>query len=158
MNNEQKVEHELFDVSILLKGAHALVEILGGIFAYFISSDFILRFVVKITQGELLEDPNDFFTKHLLDFANSFSLGTKQFVAFYLFSHGIINFVLVLGLFRKKMWAYHSSFFIFTIFVIYQIYRYTYHPSIFMILLTLLDLITIWLVYREYMRLKAKLS
>jgi uncharacterized membrane protein len=153
MENRWKIEHELFDIDIFLKGAHALIEIIGGIFTFLISPDFILRFVTKITQGELLEDPNDFFTRYLLHFAQNFSVSTKQFVALYLLFHGVVNLVLVVGLFRKKMWAYHASFVVLALFALYQVYRYIYHPSISMIILTIFDLITIWLIWREYRRL-----
>lgn len=151
---EEKIEHEFFDVSILLKGIHALIEIIGSLFAFLISPDFILRFVTKITQGELLEDPNDSFTRYLLNLAHSISIGTEQFIAFYLLFHGGINLILVIGLFKKKIWAYYASFFVLTIFVIYQMYRYIHHPSPFMIILTIFDLITIWLIWKEYERIK----
>lgn len=154
MNSEEKIEHELFDVSILLKGIHALVEIVGGMLAYFISSDAVLRFAVKITQGELLEDPNDYFTKYFLELTRSVLVGAKQFVVFYLLSHGIINLLLVVGLFRKRLWAYHASFVVFTLFATYQMYRYFLHPSIFMVLLTLFDIVAVWLIWREYLRIK----
>ena len=157
MNNEEKIEHELFDISILLKGMHALTEIVGGVFTFVISSDFILHFVVKITQGELLEDPNDSFTRYLLNLASGISVDTKQFIAFYLISHGIINLVLVIGLFKKKIRAYHASFFVLTVFAFYQMYRYIYHPSLFMIILTIFDLVTIWLIWKEYTRIKNRL-
>ncbi len=151
---EQKIEHELFDIGILLKGIHAVIEIAGGIFTFLISPDFVLRFVTKITQGELLENPNDSFTQYILSFAHSISVGAKQFIAFYLLSHGIINLVLVIGLFKKKIWAYHASFVVLTIFALYQMYRYIYHPSIWMIILTIFDFVVIWLIWREYKRVK----
>ena len=118
MEKEEEVLHELFDVGLLLRGIHAALEIITGLFAMFISPHFILRIVTKITQGELVEDPRDHFTEWLINLAHSFGGGTKQFVAFYLLSHGIINIVLVLGLFKKKMWAYHISFVVLTVFAI----------------------------------------
>ena len=154
MVNEEKTLHELFDISILLKGIHAVIEIVGGVFAFLVSPDSILHFVVKITQGELLEDPNDTLTNYFLNLARNFSLDTKQFVASYLFFHGIINLVLVIGLFKKKIWAYHASFFVLTIFIFYQVYRYIYDPSIFMIALSVFDIVVIWLIGKEYKRIQ----
>ncbi|MDE2399673.1 MAG: DUF2127 domain-containing protein [Patescibacteria group bacterium] len=154
--SEQKIEHELFDIGILLKGIHALIEIIGGAFTFLISPHFVLRIVTKITQGELFEDPNDFLTRYFVDFAHSISVGTKQFIAFYLLSHGITNLILVIGLFKKKIWAYHASFVVLTLFALYQIYRYIYHPSIWMIILTIFDFIVLWLIWREYERIKGK--
>lgn len=157
MGNKEKIEHRLFNIDIFLKGTHALIEIIGGVLTFLISPDFILRFVTKITQGELLEDPNDFFTRYLINFAQNFSIGTKQFVALYLLFHGIVNLVIVIGLFKRKKWAYHISFVALTLFVFYQIYRYAYHPGVSMIILTIFDLITIWLIWREYRKVKTML-
>lgn len=154
MGNKDKIEHDLFDVGILLKGAHAIIEIFGGVFTFLVSPGLILRFVTKIARGELLEDPNDSFTRYLLHLAYGISIGTKQFVAFYLLSHGIINLILVIGLLKKKIWAYHASFVVLALFAVYQMYRYIYHPSIWMIILTIFDLVTIWLIWREYLRIK----
>lgn len=158
MKNEEKIEHELFDAGILLKAVHALVEIIGGILAFLITPNFFLRLINSITFGELTEKPIDSFTQYLLTLTHSFLGGTKQFVAFYLLSHGIINLILVVGLFRKKIWAYHASFIVLAIFVLYQMYRYIYHHSLLLIILTIFDLIVIWLIWREYKRIKNHLN
>jgi uncharacterized membrane protein len=151
---EEKIEHDLFDVGILLKGIHAVIEIIGGVFTFLVSPDLIFLIVNKITVGELTEDPADRFTQYLLNIAHSFSVGTKQFIAFYLLSHGIVNLILVIGLFKKKIWAYHASFVALTIFALYQLYRYMYGPSVWLIVLTVFDFVVIWLIWREYKRIK----
>ena len=154
MENTEETLHELFDVTIILKGLHALVEIISGTSIFLISSSFIFKFVNIISFGELTENPVDSVSRYLLYITSSFSGGTKQFIAFYLLSHGIINLILIVGLFRKKIWAYHASFVVLTIFTLYQIYRYIYSPSILLIALTILDIVTIWLIWREYLRIK----
>ncbi len=154
MPNEEKIEHELFDITLLLKGIHALIEIVGGISTFLISPGFIFKLVNIISLGELTEDPLDSFARFLLKSAHSFSGGTKQFVAFYLLSHGIINLILVIGLFKKKIWAYHFSFPVLAIFALYQMYRYIYHHSLWLIILTVIDFVVIWLIWKEYLRIK----
>jgi len=81
MKTEEKIEHELFDISIVLKGIHALVETVSGILIYLVSSSFIFRFVNIISFGELTENPIDSFSQYLLNLTHSFSGGTKEFVA-----------------------------------------------------------------------------
>jgi uncharacterized membrane protein len=73
--NERRI-HQIFEISILLKGAHALIECIGGIALYLIGTDTIVTLVNKITQEELIEDPKDFVASHLLSFAQNFSLGS----------------------------------------------------------------------------------
>lgn len=150
---EEKTLHELFDIGIGLKGLHAITEIIGGVFATLVSSEYLLKTVAHFTQGELAEDPNDFFTQYLLVLAHDISIDTKQFIAFYLLSHGVVNLVLVVGLFRKKMWAYHASFVVLGLFILYQLYRYFSNPSLWLVLLSLFDFVILWLVWKEYERL-----
>src|ERR1700690_1078218 len=103
--NERRI-HQIFEFSILLKGAHALIECIGGLALAIVSTSTIVGWINALTQDELIEDPNDFVATHLLNLANNFSLSTQQFYAFYLLSHGIIKVFLVIGLLRNKLWAY----------------------------------------------------
>jgi uncharacterized membrane protein len=154
METEEKTLHQLFDVSILIKSALAFLETIGGISVFIISSNFIFKFVNIISFGELTETPIDSLSQYLLNLTHSFSGGTKEFVALYLLFHGIINLIIITGLFKKKIFAYHTSFIVFVIFAFYEIYRYLHHPSIFLIILVIFDSITVWLTWKEYERLK----
>ncbi|TPM84786.1 DUF2127 domain-containing protein [Mesorhizobium sp. B2-3-3] len=147
--NEQRV-HQIFEVSLLLKGAHALVECIGGLLLALVSTSTIVALVNKLTQEELTEDPNDFIASHLMHAASHFSVGTQHFYAFYLLSHGLIKIALVVGLLRGKLWAYPASLVALLLFIVYQLYRFSYTHSAGLIVLTLFDLIVIWLIWHEY--------
>ena len=54
--NERRV-HRIFEISILLKGAHALIECVGGLVLIFVSTSAITSLVNTLTQEELIEDP-----------------------------------------------------------------------------------------------------
>src|SRR5215471_7716692 len=58
--NERTPHSPDFVISVLLKGVHALIECLGGIALYLVSTDTIVRLVNRATQDEIREDPNDF--------------------------------------------------------------------------------------------------
>lgn len=103
--NENRI-HRIFSVSLILKGAHALIECIGGLALAFGDKSTILALVNTLTQEELVEDPKDFIATHLLTFATHFSVSSQHFYAFYLLSHGIIKVFLVIGLLRNKLWAY----------------------------------------------------
>jgi uncharacterized membrane protein len=92
-----------FRVSLFIKGVFALLEIAGGVLAYFISQKFLISFITTITQDELVEDPNDFVANHLLHLAQQFSISTQYFTAFYLLSHGVLKLFLIAGLLREVM-------------------------------------------------------
>ena len=63
--NERRV-HQIFEISVLLKGAHALIECIGGLVLAFVSTSTITSLINALTQEELIEDPNDFVAAHLL--------------------------------------------------------------------------------------------
>lgn len=149
MVSEKRI-HQFFVLSVLLKGAHALVECAGGLLLATISTETIARLVNTLTQDELVEDPTDLIATHLRAFAAHFSVASKEFYAFYLLAHGVVKVFLVWGLLRSKLWAYPISLIVLGVFVGYQIYRYfhTYSPGL--VALTLLDLTVMWLVWHEY--------
>ena len=82
--------HRMYEISILLKGAHALIECVGGLVLIFVSTSAIASLVNTLTQEELIEDPNDFVAGHLLSLTQYFTVSTQRFYAFYLHSHGVI--------------------------------------------------------------------
>lgn len=148
----------LFEGSVILKGIHAIIEIVGGFFILLISHNFIIQTVLKITGGELSEDPTDFVSNYLIHAAQNFSINSKYFLAFYLLSHGIIKAILVIALLKKKLWAYPTSIFVFSAFIVYQIIRYTHTHSIWLIVFTVFDIFVIWLIFHEYKIQKIKIK
>ena len=58
--------HRLFEVTLLLKAVHSLMEIVSGAFLSAMSTDTVLRIAKFVTQGELLADPNDLIANYLL--------------------------------------------------------------------------------------------
>ena len=146
--------HQIFRVSVILKGLHALVEIAGGVFFYVVSAQWVLHWVNYMTQSELVEDPRDFVATHLLAAAQGLTGSAQSFYAFYLVSHGLIKIVLVAGLLREKLIAYPLSLVVLVGFIAYQLYRYSYTHSAGLILLTVFDLFVILLVWHEWRLLR----
>ena len=154
--NEHRV-HQIFRVSVLLKGAHALIECLGGTLLALVSTTSIVNFVNTITLNELIRDPNDFLATHLLALARDFSVQTQHFYAFYLLSHGLVKLLLVVGLLREKLWSYPASLIVLALFVVYQIYRFSYTRGFGLIVLTIFDLIVMGLIWHEYNLMRREL-
>jgi uncharacterized membrane protein len=150
MLTSEKNIHRLFEVSVILKGLHAAVECIGGLILAFVSTGSIVGLVRWMTQSELIEDPHDFIASHLLIWAQGFSVGTKTFYAFYLLSHGLVKLLLVAGLLKEKLWAYPASLVVMGLFIAYQLYRYSYTHSLFLIVLTVFDIVVIALIWHEY--------
>jgi uncharacterized membrane protein len=147
--NERRI-HQIFEISVLLKGTHALIECIGGLVLAFVSTSAIASLVNALTQEELIEDPNDFVATHLLSLAQNFSVSTQHFYAFYLLSHGLIKVFLVVGLLRNKLWAYPVSLVVLGLFIVYQLYRFLYTHGFGLIVLTVFDVVVMGLIWHEY--------
>src|SRR6266853_6375619 len=155
--NEQRI-HQIFEISVLLKGAHALIECVGGIVLALVSTSAITGLVNALTQEELIEDPNDFVAKHLLSLAQNFTVSTQHFYAFYLLSHGVVKAFLVIGLLRNKLWAYPTSLVVLTLFIVYQLYRFSYTHGFGLIVLTVFDVFVMGLIWHEYRLVRSHLA
>ena len=147
---EEKNVRRAFEVSLVLKGIFGALEIIGGVLTYFVSQHFLLNLILAITKQEPIEDPNDAVARYLIQFAQSFSVSSQLFTSFYLLSHGILKVFLIAGLMRRKLSYYPISIFIFTLFIFYQLYRYSFTHSIWLLVITFLDVVVIWLTWREY--------
>lgn len=66
--------HQLFEVSVLLKGAHAAMESVGGMALAITNNAWIRHLVARWTLNELIEDPRDLIANHLLAWAQGFSM------------------------------------------------------------------------------------
>jgi len=154
INAKNNVIHKSFEIGILLKGIDGVLEILGGIILIFLNPVRLNKLTVLLTQHQLWEDPKDIIISFMIKLSSNFSVSTQYFAIFYLISHGIIKFILVILLWKKKTWAYPLTIVSLILFIIYQIYRYTIHHSLWLITLTIFDIIMIFLTFIEYKRMK----
>jgi uncharacterized membrane protein len=135
--------HQIFITSVLFKGAHALIEIAGGLALYLFSADAIARWLDEIDRHSWI--------------ARYFPLSEQHFYAFYLLGHGLLKSIVVIGLLRERLWAYPASFAVFGAFIAYQLYRYSFTHEIALILLSIFDLFVIALAVHEYRLLRKHL-
>jgi uncharacterized membrane protein len=139
-----------FEVSILLKGLDGVLELIGGLLLLFVTPEDLNRFVVRLTQHELSQDPNDYFANRLLHFGSTLTPSTVRFAALYLLLHGIVKVVLVVALLRNKLWAYPWLIAFLIAFIVYQLYRIALMPSTWLVLLTIFDVFVVALTWREW--------
>jgi uncharacterized membrane protein len=154
---EERRIYQIFELSVVLKGAHAAVECLSAAALVLTSNAAILRLVTRLTQHELIENPHDFIANHLVSWAQGFSVQTQHFYALYLLSHGAVKLALVAGLLQRKLWAYPASIAALGLFISYQIYRYSQTHGNGLVVLTILDIVVMALVWHEYRLLRRHL-
>jgi uncharacterized membrane protein len=159
-NTSQQIERpdltdKAFRIGLFLKGFDGLLECIGGICLLLINQEQINRWAGYLTQGELSRDPHDFIASHILKTAHELTGASLIFGAVYLLSHGIIKLVLVIEVLRNHLWAYIALIVVTSLFVVYQIYRLVINGfSWGMFLLTIFDLVIIYLTQKEYVRHK----
>lgn len=157
-NIEEHYVHLAFQVSLWFKAIFALVEIAGGIAAFFVTREFLVEMAKLVTQGELIEDPHDFVANYLLHTVQHLSISTQHFTSYYLFSHGAIKLWVIVGLLRERLWYYPTALIVFALFILYQIYRFYFTHSPWLLMLTVVDVVVIALTWHEYQFLRRTLQ
>ena len=142
--------HLLFEASLILKAIFAALEIIGGVVAYFVSQQAIVSLVTLITADELAEDPRDHIANYLLHSAQTISVSAEHFAALYLLGHGVLKLWVIAGLLREKFWYYPAALVVFGLFIVYQLYRFSFTHSVWLLLITLLDLVVMYLTWHEW--------
>ena len=154
MNRKDNIIHKTFEVNLILKAIHAIMEIIAGFLLIFITPDRLNNFIGAFSREEISRAPIDIVMDLLVKAGSNFSVSTQQFGIFYLLSHGIVKLTIVYLLFKEKIWAYPALIVMLIAFIITQIHRFFLHHSIFMIIFTIWDIAIIYLTYKEYKRLK----
>jgi uncharacterized membrane protein len=149
--NFAKRIHEFFEIGVILKGLNALIEFVFGVLLLFVNVSAIVQ---SLVADELIEDPNDFLARHLHPLVSQFTPQAQFYSAIYLISHGVIKGALVFGLLKGYAWAYPASLAVLSLFVVYQSIQILMAFSVGMILLTIFDLVVMWLIWEEYRRVQ----
>jgi uncharacterized membrane protein len=140
----------VFRLSLFLKAAHSVLELFGGLALYAVSNDVILRLTRAITSHELLEDPNDIVANFLLRSAETFSIDQKSAASIYLLSHGAVKLFLVIMVLKDHPWAYPVFMLALALLISYQSYQLTLGISVWLAVLTVFDIVVLWLTWHEY--------
>lgn len=148
--------HRVFEVALILKAFHSILEILASILVGLISTDTVLQLAKWVTQSELLEDPNDLIAGYILKVARDFSLGGRSGVVAFLASHGIVKLTLVLSILKGWQWAYPAFMLALAGLIGFQSFQLSYHFSFGLAALTLFDVLILFLTWHEYRLVRAK--
>ena len=111
---------------------------------------------MPIIHDEIQEDPHDVIANYFLHLAQAFGGSSQSFVALYLLIHCVINALIVIALWKEKLWAYPVSFAALGAFILYQLYLLAFGFSLWLVLFTLLDILIVFLVWHEYGVLKKR--
>ena len=158
MRLKEKYWHEFFIISMCIKTLTGLVETASGFLLVYLSPVVLTNILNRISRGEQLEDPKDFFLAYAHQYLQHLTAGTKDFAGLYILAHGIINLLLVLGLIKEKTWAYLVAIGVLCSFMLYQIFRIAMNHSLLLSALTIFDAFFVIIIWHEYNYLTRKLK
>ena len=145
----------VFEGGILLKGLSGALEFFGGLLVLLVGPSSIHNFLSFITQREIIEDPNDIVANFLLQSTAHIGTGGKAFIVVYLWIHASIKLIAVIGIIKNQLWAYPFSLITLGLLMLYQVYVIVFvQASAGIILLTVFDVFILWLIGREYTKVK----
>jgi uncharacterized membrane protein len=150
---KSRIAHLLFSISVIGKGLDGVLEVAGGVLLFFVPPTRIHSTLRVLTQHELSEDPRDLIAGYLLNSTRHLTVAVTTFAALYLLWHGIVKIGLVAALLLKRRWAYPAAIAAFSLFLAYQLYRYSHSHAPELLVLSIVDVIVIYLTWLEYKRL-----
>src|SRR3989344_3386375 len=149
--------YRFFEISVLLKGANAILEIAGGILAFVVSPAAVQSITAYFTNAELGQNPDDVIATQLVGWANAYATASHQeFIALYLLTLGIIKIVLVVALLRGFAWAFPTALAVFGLLALYQLYLLLWHYTLGLLVLTVFDLVVIYFIRRQWQVVKKR--
>lgn len=149
--------HQFFIIGILIKGIDAVIETIGGLILLFTKPGTILRLFLQIPISighrsyPLYIKTVEFLTNHL-------TVSLKTFISAYLIVSGLLKIALIFCLLKKKLWAYPLSIAFFFALITYQFYKFSLNHSVPLLCLTLLDIVIVVFIWKEYQNMKKVLK
>ncbi len=151
----QTLLDKTYEIGIILKGIDGVLELIGGILVLVLSPGTILSITNFFTQETLEKNPHNFFANHIDKVGHHLASGQTTFAALFLLTHGLVKVVLVTCLLLNKLWAYPWALGVLGLFLVYQVYLLITRPTFGMAFLTVIDAVIIWLVYREWQKVRS---
>ncbi|MDQ1608490.1 MAG: hypothetical protein QOE16_1222 [Microbacteriaceae bacterium] len=153
---ERRRQLELvYRVGVIVKGLDGVIELVGGLLLWLAPG--LLRAVLVPLSGTVAGDHpiRNFVAYWAGHFGQELAAGSSTFVVFFLLAHGIVKVVLVYCLLREYHWVYPYALAVLGLFAAYQVFVLVGALTVGMALLTALDFLIIWLVWREWRVLRS---
>ena len=145
----RRIVHRFFELGILVKGVDGGLELVGGLLLVFLPPAAINRVLLFFVQGELKEDPADLVANLLVHTTRS-AIEAKIPASMFLIVHGVVKLGLVGGLATNRLWSYPAAIVVFAGLTMYQIYQLNQQYSLFLGVVTVLDVVVVVLVIVEF--------
>lgn len=145
----------VFDVGVIIKGFDGAVELIVGLLLLLAphAIDAVLDWIAGRAQAEPSRVGE--FVATVVGHADAqLAGGGTGFLIAFLLAHGVIKLALVYALLRRIIKAYPWAIGILITFLAYQLFVLVTSPSLGQVLFSVLDVVIIVLVWREYRELR----
>jgi hypothetical protein len=149
---------KIFEAGIILKGINGTLELLAGLLLFFLTPERLQHFIQFVTQLNVNHEKQSKVITLFLHSVDHLGTGNRIFLIAYFWSHAAVKLTAVIGILTNKLWAYPFSLITLGILTLFQVGSIIHKASIGMILLTILDAFILWLIWREYGKVKIKLD
>lgn len=143
----------VYEIGIVIKGVDGALELLGALLLAVVPGRVIEHVTWVFTHSELASEPHSLIATHIQRAGHDLAQGSV-FAVLFLATHGAVKVALVVALLRQKHWAYPWALAALGLFLAYQVYLLVTKPTFGMAFLTGLDTVIIWLVWREWGKLR----
>ena len=149
---------KVFEVGIIIKGINGILETLAGLLLLFLTPQRLQHFIEFVTQLNVNNEKQSKIITMFLHSVDHLGTGNRIFLIAYFWSHAAVKLTAVIGILTNKLWAYPFSLITLGVLTLFQFGSIIHKASIGMILLTIFDLFILWLIWREYGKVKIKLA
>lgn len=143
-----------FKIGMWWRIFYGTLRLIFGIALFRLIGTPVIEIFYKLAGKELVEDPNDLLIQMIGPWIGHFALTITYFLVIYLIFWGIIDIALSISLLKHKHWAFPISIYLILLFVLYEIYRFFHTHSFVLAYIIFVDLILVWLINKEYKKLK----
>ncbi|MGB3921869.1 MAG: DUF2127 domain-containing protein [Minisyncoccia bacterium] len=153
----KELEEKIFTFGMYWRVVYGTLRVILGLAILKIVGAPVINVITSLMSHELVEDPNDLLYA-LAARVVPHELYISYFLAVYFIFWGLVDVLLSISLVKKKMWAFPVSFVLIGGFIVYELARFSYSHSLILLWIIIVDILILWLIKREYARIKPRLS
>lgn len=140
----------LFFLSLIIKGIDGVVEVISGATLLFLGKTDVLNLLFDISQYDFLDISEDKAMRFVDHVSSVFTDYMKLFITIVLLGSGLVKVVLAVNLILKKMWAFPVALALLAAIIVYEGVQAILSWSLFVGCMTLLDIVVLFIIWRQY--------
>lgn len=144
--------HKMFVLTLVSKAILGLLQLGTAVALILGFADHLPALVQWLFKAELAENPTDFLANKVISLVGVLPQTDLTFYKVYFTAHGVLHLGVVAALLYGASWAYHVGVGVLVVFVIYQIFEWFHVGGLMLVVLTIIDVLVIYLTVLEHGR------